>query len=458
MLERRYVLGLSLVIVSSSALALLCIHKGHNWGDDFAQYIEQARAINNHSLDSYLQINRYAMDHSDHVVGPYLSPNGFPLLIAPVYKLFGLNLVALKVWCALFFLGSLVLLCLVFRNRVANKSHIIILVAVIGLNPDFLSFSDQILSDFPFLFFTVLSIVLVESGESYTSRVASGLCICVAYMIRDVGLALLPLLLIYQLQNGDWRKNIYRSMIPWIAFGAGVVLYKLGLPGDASRQVSMMHQVSLASVYYNLGYYIGLICDFISHTYLSKYIMAVPVFGLMLLGMYKKRSEDLHIIVYVLLVFSSYIVWPFRQGIRYVFPILPFLVYFLVVGVLAVTPKNVVFRSAGYAVLTLYLLGGVRSALQFSRVPTDAVTTPEMQSIYSYITGNIPEDQIIVFYKPRALRLFTGRNAIRVRDDRLTLSGASYFLDGNKTARFARDGRFSVIFRTDGFVLYRINA
>jgi hypothetical protein len=83
MLERRYVLGLSLVIVSSSALALLCIHKGHNWGDDFAQYIEQARAINNHSLDSYLQINRYAMDHSDHVVGPYLSPNGFPLLIAP---------------------------------------------------------------------------------------------------------------------------------------------------------------------------------------------------------------------------------------------------------------------------------------------------------------------------------------------------------------------------------------
>src|SRR5580692_1060 len=108
MSKLRFVLCLFLAIASSFALALLCIHKGHNWGDDFAQYIEQARAISSHSLDSYLQTNRYAMDHSDSASGPYLCPNGFPLLIAPVYRLFGLNLVAFKVWCTLFFLGSLV--------------------------------------------------------------------------------------------------------------------------------------------------------------------------------------------------------------------------------------------------------------------------------------------------------------------------------------------------------------
>src|SRR5262249_7287802 len=148
--------------------SLLCVHNGHNWGDDFAQYIEQAKAINDHSLDSYLQINSNAMAHSDYTIGPYLYPNGFPLLLAPVYRLFGLNFIALKVWCALFFLGSLVLLPLVFGKRVQKGAHLVAVVALIGLSPNFLRFSDQVLSDFPFLFFNVLSVELIEKDESYT--------------------------------------------------------------------------------------------------------------------------------------------------------------------------------------------------------------------------------------------------------------------------------------------------
>jgi hypothetical protein len=458
MLRFSFAVPLLLVIALSSALAVSCVHKGHNWGDDFAQYIEQARAISNHSLDSYLEINRYAMDHSDPASGPYLCPNGFPLLILPIYKLFGLNMVALKVWCTLFFLGSLFLLSFALRNRLATGTQVVVLVAVIGLHPDFVSFSDQILSDFPFLFFSLLSIVLIESGGSYASRVAAGLCICVAYMVRDVGVLLLPVLLIYQWKNGDWRKHTFRSAAAWIAFGAGLGLYKLALTGNSSQQVNALRQTSLSTITHNLGYYFGLVCDFFSYSYLPKYLVALPLFGLMLIGMYKKRSDDLHIIVYVVLVVSIYILWPSRQGIRYLFPIMPFLVYFLMTGILAIIPNRKVFRYAGYVLLAMYLSVGVGKAVQFSHAQTDAVTTPEMESIYAYIDGNIPSDQIIIFYKPRALRLFTGRNSIRVKDDRLTSSGPSYLLDSNVTARFANDPRFAVIFRTHGYLLYKITS
>jgi len=47
---------------------------------------------------------------------------------------------------------------------------------------------------------------------------------------------------------------------------------------------------------------------------------------------------------------------------------------------------------------------------------TNTTFNPEIQKVYSYIKDQIPEEEIIIFRKPRVIRFFTGRNAIMVHD------------------------------------------
>jgi len=101
------------------ALIAWCIHDGHEWGGDFALYIEQVQAINEGSVGELYAANKYAMDNSDYEVGPYLYPFGFPLLLWPVLKVIGIHFIALKIYCGLFLLLSIPLISALFRARLA---------------------------------------------------------------------------------------------------------------------------------------------------------------------------------------------------------------------------------------------------------------------------------------------------------------------------------------------------
>lgn len=83
-------------------LSLLCIDTGHNWSDDFALYISQTQALLEGNTKDLLKANYFAMERSYAHVGPYIYPSGFPILLVPIYLIFGLNFWVLKVYCLLF--------------------------------------------------------------------------------------------------------------------------------------------------------------------------------------------------------------------------------------------------------------------------------------------------------------------------------------------------------------------
>ena len=78
---------------------------GHNWGDDFAQYIINARNIVNHKPFT----SGVMLDNN------IIYPPGLPLMLAPLFKAFGLNfklLKSLNIFCwylAIIFLYGLIL-------------------------------------------------------------------------------------------------------------------------------------------------------------------------------------------------------------------------------------------------------------------------------------------------------------------------------------------------------------
>ena len=78
-----------LCAVLVGALFVLTIREGEDWGDDFSMYIHHAENI---ARGVPYGETGYIYNPHNPAVGPKIYPPGFPLLLAPVVKLFGRNL------------------------------------------------------------------------------------------------------------------------------------------------------------------------------------------------------------------------------------------------------------------------------------------------------------------------------------------------------------------------------
>jgi len=97
---------------------LATIREGHVWGDDFSLYIRHAQNIVRG--EPYAE-SGYIYNPQNPLVGPKIYPPGFPLLLAPVVGVFGLELRPMKILVIAFFVGSLLVMIPLFR-RVATSS------------------------------------------------------------------------------------------------------------------------------------------------------------------------------------------------------------------------------------------------------------------------------------------------------------------------------------------------
>ena len=130
---------------------LLSIKDGHNWGDDFAQYIINARNI---------------IDHKPYTSGVMLDnniiyPPGLPILLAPLLKIFGLNFKVFKVinvfswYLAIGFLYA-------FMVRVENQRFARIVAFFMAVSSLFFVYKQNVLSDIPFFLFICSSFYTLE--------------------------------------------------------------------------------------------------------------------------------------------------------------------------------------------------------------------------------------------------------------------------------------------------------
>ena len=128
-------------------IALLCLHvffinikNSHDWGDDFAQYIHQAKNI----TEGISQTETGFIFNKDF---PLYSPPayfmGFPLLLAPVYAVAGNDIRAFSFLISTFlFLSAIVFFR--FFNSYFNPFSSCLLVLIILYNPWILNFKMEI--------------------------------------------------------------------------------------------------------------------------------------------------------------------------------------------------------------------------------------------------------------------------------------------------------------------------
>src|SRR5208283_3468747 len=131
--------ALFVILLVIATITLFCtLTNGHNWGDDFSSYIMQAKSITELNPHDFIEANRFTVENSFYTYGaPIAYPWGFPVLLAPFYAVFGLNMIGLKLLGVISFLIFIVLLWVGFR-KYHSPVWLLCLVCFFSLNPNML--------------------------------------------------------------------------------------------------------------------------------------------------------------------------------------------------------------------------------------------------------------------------------------------------------------------------------
>jgi hypothetical protein len=473
------------VFVLASTLLWGTLTIGHDWGDDFAGYILQAVSIVEGRLHEFIETNSFTIFQSSHLLAPVAYPWGLPVMLVPLYAVFGPNPVALKSIGVVFFLFFLLLLWIGFR-RYHSDPWRIALVSLFGFNPNFLTFVDSILSDIPFLLVSTFAVLLigrlVVENRCLISPVYDGIllgmAIAAAFLIRTNGVLLLVTLAFAQLMVAIFKCGTARHwtyILPHLTFLSSALAWNAIFPDATSSYGVQLKELSLELVGHHLIYYLKIPQLF--------FIRGVPFFRLVtvvftflaVIGVISRYRSDYHVVFYVALTFLVYVLWPPTQGLRFMFPVLPFYISFALTSLerYALGPvRTAVSMSPVVFVLSFFAMNSTYNAwenLSRSRVNLSGPYTPVSTEMFSFIAKNTDPESTVVFFKPRLMRLMTGRSSVMInRADELSIGDylavclvphevLNDQIPRKDLMRLLAEGSAQAMFANEQFIVFRLN-
>ena len=417
-----------LVVAAALLAGARHVTRGHDWGDDFASYVMQAQSLATGDVASFVRRNAFTIFQSSTQIGPVAYPWGFPALLVPAYALAGLDPLALKLPGLACFGGFLVALYLLARRRLDRLRSLLVLV-LFAFHPALLAFLDLILSDIPFLFLSTLALLLLDGLDPGTrgwkARSAlAGLVILAALQTRTVGVLLLA---------SAWVRDVVRAwpvrreprraieaLGPAAVVSLAVLLPALGIrqlvPDGSASYLAQLRGVGISMTLENAVRYFQDAGEFFTGSRNHPGILALLLL-LAVAGAVRRGGREVLLLSYLALGGVTVCVWPEYQGLRFLFPMLPPLVILMVEGLdglLARRPERL--RTA---VLVAVLVVGVPlvGIAHVLRAPEPGGVRggpfdPDAAELFRHVRERTPPGAVVVFFKPRALRLLTGRDAI----------------------------------------------
>ncbi|MCS6995055.1 MAG: glycosyltransferase family 39 protein [Anaerolineales bacterium] len=439
-MTKRTLFVLIFILSIAALLSFAMLKRGHPWWDDFASYVMQARAILSGEMDAFVRRNAFTVQNSSYPPGPVAYPWGYPLLLAPVVALFGVHPLALKLVGIAFYVLFLGVFFLLARRRL-TESEALLLTGVLAVNPALLLANDLILSDIPFLAVSTLGVWWMEAYLSRQERgtdphpqplsrrergrdgLLLGLVIFVAAFLRTNGILLFVPLMVASLIRywGEWKTALRQVLLPLGAFLALYLAASLLFPNGQDSYLNHFSMFSLTRLWENFWFYLWLP----SWTFreLPGGVVFYPILALFLLfSVAAHWKRDLPLYAYCLATLGLFILWPERQGLRFIYPVLPFLFLFAFEGMklarerLPARGREIASRTiAGFwSVLLLLSLGTSLYTAWENLAANREINGPFDEfsyDLYEFIRAETPPDAVIVFVRPRALRLFTDRDS-----------------------------------------------
>ncbi len=420
-----------LMAVMLLPLFFINMRASHDWGGDFAMYIMQAENIVKGVPQSETP---YIYNPDNAVLGPPAYPIGFPLLLSPVYAVAGNSVFAFTLWITAFLYG-LGMLIAVFMRKYFSDLIAFFLVLILIYNPWTLNMKLEIMSEFPFTFLLLLCFFLFEKYGKGPFWIGIIIAIFGGLLmsVRAIGVVFPIAVLIWAIRKRfiEKDKTPMSKCVCGFLVGVGSILVYLLLnnsifpvpQAEGGSYAGIWGEEKLyATVLYNLAYYTEQFKFFFSPWGGSwnflPLILKAAIFTFTLLGMIRTFFRRLELMdMIVILYFGVLLVYPYRNaGIRFLFPIMPFLAFYLVKGLETVHIFPNIKDIAKVWFLGCLVLVSYLNMLWFI-ICTDHQTLkgPQEQlslEAFEYIRNNTGEDDVIIFAKPRVLALYAKRHSL----------------------------------------------
>lgn len=381
---------------------------GHTWGDDFAMYLLHA---GNLAEGRPYEATGYVYNPAEPHLGPPVYPPLFPLMLAPVYMLFGLNLTAFKVLITTTFLLYLAALYAILKPYLPAPWRLAAVV-LMGLQPYFWDFKDAILSDIPGLLFAACAIWLAQtsygSKQTIGRAVLLGLAIVVASGVRNTAVVLLPGIFVYEVLY--WRRVSRFTLIAAVIAVAGLLVWRQYSPESAYASLFRLEPGWIVA---NTINYAKILRTFWLNG--TSNALSYAVFGIGYLvagwGLWTQRRNLGFLEIYALLHLALVISYSVPGAYRYLLPVLPLYLAYLLAGLrdgtrfLPPAMRTGALVAAVGAVLLTY--AGLYSKQNWTTI-REGVGDPEFISMANFIRQNVEPGEIITFRKPRVLALTSG--------------------------------------------------
>lgn len=425
-----------MLIFCLAVFYLTTVRAGHDWGDDFALYIRHAQNLvtgRAYADTGYIYNPAY----------PELSPRAYPpilpLLLAPAYAVFGLNVGLLKLIPIFTLLIALCVIERALRSIIGWRARLAV-VALTGFNPFFWEYKDTIASEFPFLLFVVASLWLIHrayrQGGRMGWRALVGLSVMVylAYGTRSIGGVLIPALWLYEI---FFARPARRLAAPVTALFALLAVLQAWLIPGGSSYFDQLH-ITPAGVVDNAVSLTKALAGFVDNGYSKPAQVGAfaLVSGLAMVGAWRRWQHRLAIWDVAAGLYAFVLpLWPESYwSHRFLIPILPHYFFYALVGADWLARQWPRLRTL--TGLVVALMGLVYFA-RFTRADfgplRQGMADPETVALFEHIQQHTPTDTIFIFQKPRALALYTQRSASAYDEDADDAALWRYFQEVNAT-------------------------
>jgi hypothetical protein len=421
---------LPIMILVSLGLGAATLTRGHQWGDDFAWYILQARSIWNGTTDQFMEQSAFTNQQSTTHLGPLAYPWGYPLILTPVFAVKGISPLGLKLPALVFYAGFLVCLYLLLKTRLTQTESLLV-VALFAFNPLLLEFLDQILSDIPFLFFSTLSLLLMTQKDQRSTlhSVLIGAAIFFTTFLRVTGILLLGCFLIVEFfrllkERRDRTAAvdiIRRAFVVCFVFIVLWVTNLLSFPSGGESYLSQYEGLFETAKRLSVGYF-HVFGQFFGEGRAWK-VVYYATLSFFLLGAWVRRRQEPLLILFFVFWLIVHITYPYWQGPRYVFPLLPIFLYFAFQGMkflLSRLPEGYRLTGQrvfyGFWILVAGLFLWTSAANAYVNLRNDRAINgpfdPYSTEVYTYIKEKTPPDSVVIFFKPRVMLMMTDHPTI----------------------------------------------
>ncbi|HWY12927.1 MAG TPA: hypothetical protein VN026_16450 [Bacteroidia bacterium] len=412
----------SAVIIFLLPLLFFNIKNTHDWGDDFAQYLLEAKNIKEGKPIAQTGF----VENPNYVLGPNCYPPGFPIIIA----LTSFEVSKLNVLMSFFLLCIGYFSFLLFNKRFHFPAALAMSL-VIAYNPLCLGFKNDIVSDLPFAAFVLLFFILyLSDNKKIWMLILCGFVLAFAIEIRYVGWVLFIALIletIYKIcvkyfrhkqHKVDWnfiKHEIWIVGSVLVFYGIFYMLFPQKIIYYPNPKAHTLFETISLNANYNyatLKYFFSCFDEGFLNYLVSYGIIFTALIGMLIFIFKPDQLKPTILLFFFSGIIVSVLIHPYTDtGFRLLLPIIPLVLFFAAYAlfiILAIVPyKQYVVFCLGLLVLFCYK----QHSLYVFKTGKNIIPGPytfESAAAFLFIKNNVPKDASIMFSKPRALTYFTG--------------------------------------------------